>query len=289
MEEALVTWYLPEHITHLYYSPVYATLSHGAKLAYNKLHACYHCEMCAFLEGELPKHYLRAVAAPDTPEKLCRAAQALAESEERHAAAFRALARRIAPGLYSKDEYVFVRPRSAASWILRKLFDWPGLRPALLWIALIQEERGAFFGEEILRQPEQLAPEMVNWQREHLADERAHLSLGEELLPLCWDAAPRWMRRLNGRLLRFLLREFLSAPKRSGMRVIEYLVRECPELTPRKTELMTAMRALDRNPRFHQSLYSRKIVPKTFALLDEYGEFRHLGKSVWGYSREANQ
>lgn len=287
MEEALVTWYLPEHITHLYYSPVYATLSHRQKLAYNRLHACYHCEMCAFLEGELPKHYLRAVAAPGTPEKLCRAAQALAKSEERHAASFRALARDIAPHLYSKDRYIFVRPPFLPSLILRRLFDWPPLRPALLWIALIQEERGTFFGEEVLRQSEQLAPEMVDWQRKHLADETAHLSLGEALLPSYWDAAPRWMRHLNGRLFRFLLREFLSAPKRSGMRVIEYLVRECPELTPRKMELMTAMRALDRNPQFHRSLYSRKIVPKTFALLDEYREFRHLGKSVWGYSREA--
>ncbi len=91
MGEALIIWYLPEHITHLYYSPVYATLSPGQKLAYNRLHACYHCEICAFLEGELPRYYLKAVAAPRIPERLRREAQALADSEKRHAAAFRAL------------------------------------------------------------------------------------------------------------------------------------------------------------------------------------------------------
>src|SRR5580692_6483849 len=108
MSEALVIWYLPEQITHLYYSPVYATLSLRQKLSYNRLHACYHCEVCAFLEGELPRYYLKAAAAPGIPEKLRREAQALADSERWHAATFRALARRISPDLYcSANEYVF--------------------------------------------------------------------------------------------------------------------------------------------------------------------------------------
>jgi hypothetical protein len=288
MGEASVTWYLPEHITHLYYSPVYVTLSPGQKLAYNRLHACYHCEICAFLEDELPRYYVKAAAARNIPARLRREAQLLADSEKWHATAFRALARSISPDLYFKDESVFVRRPSASSLVLRKLFAWGPLRPTLLWIALIQEERGAFFSQEVLRQSGQLDPRMVDWQRRHLADETGHLSLGEALLPLYWDASPPWMRRLNGRLLPFVLREFLSAPKRSGVRVIERLVKERPELTARKAELKSAMRALDRNPRFHESLYSRKIVPKTFALFDRYTEFRNLGKSLWGYSREVH-
>jgi hypothetical protein len=68
--------------------------------------------------------------------------------------------------------------------------------------------------------------------------------------------------------------------------VIEYLVEECPELRPRKGELIQAMRALDHNPEFHESLYSRRIVPKTFRLFDRYPEFRDLGRSVRGYSPE---
>jgi P-aminobenzoate N-oxygenase AurF len=285
MGEALATWYLPEHITHLYYSPVYSTLSLRQRLAYNRLHACYHCEVCAFLEGELPRYYLKAAAAPGISEKLRQAAQALSDSESWHAATFRSLARRISPQSYSsKDEYVFVR-RPSGPWIhFRKLLDWPAFRPALLWIALIQEERGTFFAEEILRHSEQLDPHTVDWQRKHLADEADHLDLGEALLPLCWDASPRWMRWLNSRLLRFVLREFMSAPKRTGVRVIEQLAREHPELMPRKSELIDAMRALDRNPRFHESLYSRKIAPKSFALFDRYMEFRDLGDRLLGYT-----
>lgn len=286
MSGASVIWHLPEHITHLYYSPVYATLSLDQKLAYNRLHACYHCELCAFLEAKLPRYYLKAVAGPNISEELRQAAKSLADSETWHATAFRTLARRIAPGLYSGDpsnhQYLFVRPP-----ILCRLFDLPLLRPTLLWIALIQEERGAFFGEEVLRNAEHLDPRMVDWQRRHLADEHDHLSLGEALLPLYWDASPPWIRWLNGRLLPFVLREFLSAPKRTGTRVIEHLVKERPELLPRKAELLNAMRSLDGNPKFHQSIYSRQIVPKTFALFDRYTEFHSMGKSLWGYSREA--
>jgi hypothetical protein len=289
MGGASVSWYLPEHITHLYYSPAYATLSPEQKLAYNRLHACYHCEICAFLEGELPKHYLNAVAAPNIPERLRREAQALADSEKWHATAFRALARRIAPELYPTDDPIFVRPPSASSLIYRKLFGWRGLQPTLLWVALIQEERGTFFAEEVLRQSERLDPQMVDWQRRHLADEADHLSLGQALLPIYWEASPLWVRWLNGRLLGFVLNEFLSAPKRSGIRVIEQLVREQPGLAPRKVELIRAMRALNDNPRFHQSLYSRQIVPKTFALFDRYTEFRDLGKGLRGYSWRVNQ
>ena len=68
----MAIWHLPEHITHLYYSPVYATLSLDQKLSYNRLHACYHCELCAFLEGELPvvEHLVK-----ECPELLPRKAE----------------------------------------------------------------------------------------------------------------------------------------------------------------------------------------------------------------------
>jgi hypothetical protein len=289
MGDAPAIWFLPEHITHLYYSPVYATLSPVQKLAYNRLHACYHCEVCSFLETELPRYYLEAASAPHIPNRLLEEARALADSEKRHSAAFRALARELSPLLYSHKEYVFARLFLKASLVFRTMLNWSALRPMLLWIALIQEERGVYFSEEILRQPEQLDSRMVDWQREHLADETDHLSLGEALLPLYWDGSPAWVRRLSGGLLRLVLREFLSAPKRSGVHVIEYLVEECPELRPRKRELIQAMRGLDRNPEFHESLYSRRIVPKTFRLFDRYPEFRDLGRSVRGYSPEVQQ
>lgn len=285
MGDAPVVWFLPEQITFLYYSAIYETLTPGQRLVYNRLHASYFCEMCAFLEEELPRYYLKAASAPRVPARLLVEARALADSERWHATMFRSVARSFSPALYSECKYVFIRTPPAGRMI-RALLSAPALRPMLLWIALIQEERGVFFAEEILRQREQVDPRMVDWQRRHLADEVNHVSLGEALLPLYWDASRPSVRRWNGRLVRFVLREFLSAPKRAGIRVIDHWVKECPELKPRKAELMRAMQELDRDPRFHESLYSRKIVPKTFALFDRYTEFRDLGKGLWGYSPE---
>jgi hypothetical protein len=291
VSEPATVWYIPEHITHLFYSPLYESLSLDQRLAYNRLHACYHCEVCAYLEVELPRFYLKAAAAKGVPAALRVQAQALADSEEWHSAAFRSLSRRIFPELYSQSQGsggkdVFVRMSAGSSQFLTKLSGWLSLDPIFLWIALIQEERGAYFGEEILRHAEHLDHRMVEWQRKHLEDEREHISLGEALVPLHWSASPNWMRKLHGRLLGFVLREFLSTPKRTGLRVIEQFVKIRPELLPRKTELLDAMKALDGNPGFHESIYSRRIAPKTFALFDRYDEFRTLGKNLHGYIPE---
>ena len=51
-----------------------------------------------------------------------------------------------------------------------------------------------------------------------------------------------------------------------------------------KAKFLAGLRNLAKDARFHQSLYSRKIVPKTFALFDRYAEFRNLGDRVRGYS-----
>jgi len=76
----------------------------------------------------------------------------------------------------------------------------------------------------------------------------------------------------------------LNAPKRAGIRVIERLVQEVPSLQGRKGALTAGLRNLAKDARFHQSLYSREIVPKTFALFDRYAEFRNLGDRVRGYT-----
>jgi hypothetical protein len=230
---------------------------------------------------------LSAASAPGVPRELVEGARGLAASEASHALAFRSLARALSPRLYSNAECVFVTSPKGFVRMIWTLFAARPFRPLLLWIAFILEERAVFFGEEILRQAQQLDPRVVAWHRRHIADEGDHIGLGEALRPLYWARTPSWLRRVNSRLLRFVLREFLGAPKRAGLRVIDCWLEERPELKPRRAELLAALRELDSNPAFHESLYSRRSVPKTFALFDRYEEFRDLGKSLWGYAPEA--
>ncbi len=284
---ASARWFVPEAITHLYYSPVYATLSPGQKLIYNKLHACYLCELFVYFEQTLPAYYLKAAARPGVPESLREGVRALHSAEQRHAEMFRKLARHLSPELYSEFRFHFIRLPRAASALLRAACGRPSLFPAMFWIVLMQEERAIFYANEILREASRLDPQTVEVQRRHKADESAHLGVDEALLSLYWDANRPWVRRLNGILLRLLVSEFLVAPKRGGVRLVDRWVTECRELRPRRAELAAAMRRLAGEPRFHESLYSRRIVPRTFALFDRYVEFRGLGKSLWAYSPEA--
>ena len=284
---ASARWFVPEAITHLYYSPVYDTLSHRQKLAYNRLHACYLCEMFVYFEQTLPGYYVKAAARPGVPEDLRDGVRALQYAERRHAEMFRKLARHLSPELYTEFRFHFIRLPRAASAVMRAACERPALFPAIFWIVLMQEERAVFYANQILDQSAGLDPEMVEAQRLHLADEAGHLGVDEALLALYWDANRPWVRRLNGRLLRLVVSEFLVAPKRGGVRLVERWVRECPELEARRTELAAAMRRLAAEPRFHESLYSRRIVPRTFALFDRYEELHSLGKSLWAYSPEA--
>jgi len=63
--------------------------------------------------------------------------------------------------------------------------------------------------------------------------------------------------------------------------VLDELARELPELHPRLPALRRQLLALGRDPRYRATLYSREIVPATFARFDATPEFRRL--SIFGY------
>ena len=274
------TWSVPETITHLYYSPLYQSLSPTERRIYNRLHACFCCEMLVFFEEELPMCY--AVAARNAPNGADVAA--MLESESRHAAMFRRLARNLHPGLYEPFRYHFLRIPPAILRLLKIPLKHPRLFPLTFWIVLLQEERTVYYSQEIIRHAADLDPQVVETHRRHLDDEKDHLGVDEALLEVYWGRGPAWIRALNARLFRLVVGEFLNAPKRAGVRIIERLVEEVPSLASRKRELIDGLLALAGDTRFHQSLYSRDIVPKTFALFDQHREFRRLGARLRGYS-----
>lgn len=279
-------WCLPETLTHLYYSPIYQTLTETQRRVYNRLHACYLCEFYVFFEGMFPRYYGQAATDPGMDAGLRARLVRLVEDERRHAAMFRALARYLAPDRYGEFRHYFIRLPGIGRAVLECLFRFPARFPVILWIALLQEERALYYAWEILRQAERTERRVVEAHRLHLADEEEHLAVEEGLLQRYWDGGSPWLRRLNGRLFCRVFGEFLIVPKRGGSRLIARFVEECPELREREGELRAAMGGLNGNPAFHASLYSRDIVPKTFALFDRYPEFCDLPKYLPSYTRE---
>jgi rubrerythrin len=285
-ESACAAWCLPQSLTHLYYSPIYPTLTDRQQRIYNRLHACYLCELFVFFEEVFPGYYTRAAAQRAIREPLRSQLLGLVRAERRHALMFRSLARQLAPDLYGAFRFRFVALPRLVDLALRILFRFPAHFSVILWVTLIQEERALYYAREVLRSSHRIDDAMVRVQSRHLSDEQGHLDIEEALLRRYWDGSSPALRRLNVSLMRWAMKELLTAPKRGGMRLIDRYLRECPELQVRAGELRAAMRALDGEAAFHRSLYSRQILPRTFALFDRYPEFRTLQDVIPFYAAE---
>ncbi len=103
----------------------------------------------------------------------------------------------------------------------------------------------------------------------------------EELRDALWQGVRPLLRKVNAKLFAWMLDEFFAAPKRAQLRVVDELVREFPELGERRPEMRRQLLALSADDGFRTSLYSREIVPRTFARFDESPEFRVL--EICGY------
>jgi hypothetical protein len=274
--------FLPESFTPLYYTAAYASLTPIQRRRYNQLYGLYFTEQIIFFETSLAASVLLPLAARVGPA-LASSLREFVDEERRHTRMFRALNRACAPGLYSGGDFHFIRVPAGHAWLL----DWVARHvhyfPMILWLMLLQEERSLYYSREILRGRNELEPHVVDVHRAHLTDEVGHVGWDEALLDELWDACRPGLRRVNAELFRWMMGEFFNTPKRGGMRALAAFASEFHDLAPRVTELRDAVRRLSRSPAYHRSLYSREIVPRTFARFDRYPEFASLGRTLYGY------
>jgi hypothetical protein len=275
--------FIPEHFSPLFYTPVYAELTDEQRLRYNQLHGCYCNEQIMFFEKFVAENVLTGLLRTRDAKPLLPQLRVFLEEERRHAQMFYDLNRLCLPRLYEQEEFYFVKIPYGLKVLLAWVTSQPWFFPLFVWLMLLQEELAVFLGREILRLKEEIEPHFVALQRVHLADEIGHVHWDQEILALTWNKATPWLRKLNAAMLRGILREFIITPKRANLRVIEELVREFPELTPRLPEMRRALLALGHDREWSLSLYSRAIVPKTFALFDKWPEFSSLSRVLCGY------
>ena len=264
--------YIPERLTPLAWTPLYAGLSPEDRVAYNRLHGCYFMEQIIFFEQVMGGPVLRWMQrhAPEGP--LRQAAVEFEAEENRHSGWFRNVLRELDPLRYSQAEYSLL----AAPPALQGLMSWTARRvkwlPALLWLQLMAEERALYFGRAFLADAAVLEPRLVLLQRQHLADEAGHVRWDEMFLHWLWRETPQWRRRLNARWLEWMIREFFYLPRRSGWRVVEAWLEQRPHLQARREECRAAMQDLARNEAFLHTLYPRRHLPRTAELAAEWPE-----------------
>ena len=277
--------FLPEAFTPLYHTPSYAQLTPLQQRRYNQLYALYFNEQIIFFETSLAESVLLPLAQSGLPESLAQALATFVEEESRHTRMFRALNRRCAPDLYAQGDFHFIR----LSPVHKRTLDWVVRRtrrfPLVLWLMLLQEERSMFYARTILRERERIETHFVDVHRVHLADEADHVRWDEDLLDHIWSGCSPLQRRINAELFRWLVGEFFNTPKRGGIQVLDRLAVEFDELATCLPELRRQVLDLARSPAYHRSLYSRDIVPRTFARFDRHAEFLRLGRTLHGYDR----
>ncbi|HEX4965705.1 MAG TPA: diiron oxygenase [Thermoanaerobaculia bacterium] len=273
--------FMPEELTPLFHTPAWRELTVAERLRYNQLQALYFNEQILYFETALGHGILGALLRQPWPERLAEGLQRFQEEERRHSAMFRRLNLRCAPELYTDGDFHFVQIpavwRSASKWAAHQ----PLLFPTFLWLMLLQEERSLFYSRAFLRQRDTLEPHFVQTHRLHLADEVGHVRWDEELLDELWQRAHPLRRKLNAKLFAWMLGEFFSTPKRAQLRVLDELARELPAVRPRLPEMRRQVLALAQDEAYRASLYSREIVPRTFARFDASPELRSL--SLCGY------
>jgi nitrite reductase/ring-hydroxylating ferredoxin subunit len=277
--------FIPEHITPLAHTAIFAELPGPVRLRYNQLMAsCYH-EHFIHLERMLSELILPALIQRYHGSVLEPRLVIFRDEERKHTAWFHALHRATEPGLYRDNYYHFLHVPRLGQRLLSACARRPARFPFCLWIAMIIEERTIPAAREMLLTAHELEPHYVTLHRLHAADEAGHVSCDAEVLRDLWptlSAPNRWFNRF---MFVTLLREFFGLPKRAGWRVILRLSEEHPELQPQLPRLRRELLALEHNLAYRGTLYSRRREPRTFALADNFPEMQELEAALLGASQ----
>lgn len=267
--------FIPEVLTPLAFTPLYADLPDAQKLRYNQLHGLYFLEQTIFFEQIMGKATLEWLVR-NAPLNLQREAKAFMDDEDAHTSWFRCLLREIDPAHYERSDFLLLDASPSARMLLRLLSGSLQIFPMFLWLQLIAEERSLHFGRIFVEHEAVLDSRFVAVQRAHLADEPGHIRRDVLFLEWLWPATPTWLRRFNVRILCWVLREFFLLPKRSGWSVVQTWLNEFPELKERRAEFRQAMTDLRSNETFLRTLYPRAILPQTRMMTGRWPEMAPL-------------
>lgn len=281
-------YFFPEHLTPLFHTASYATLSDAERLDYNQLYGQATNEQFIFLEEHFLVRFvggLRERSNVDLPDELRSALDLFVEEEIKHTEMFRKLARTTAPERYTDNDFFFLRLRRAE----RAMMDFMSKRPDFFvfwcWLGLAFEEKTIDYYRHYQRhakeRPEHpLDPLYEQVHRYHMLDEVRHVQIDHHLVKHFYDRCGPLLRKLNVKLVARTLKAY-TRPKRTNIRIIEELCRRHPNLDV--DELSNQVRALAWGGGWQEVTYSRKNAPQTFAMFDAYPEFHALSQVLLCY------
>lgn len=256
--------FIPERLTPLSFTPGWAELRAAEQLRYNQLQGLYFHEQIIFFEQAIIVPLLRALQPHVADPGLRAMLDTFIEEENRHSANFHGLLRSLRPEWYAGDWRHFVRLNPLADGVLAAMVRQPRWFPCFIWLVQLLEERTMFASRLYLADEPAFPAEILALQRQHLVDEADHVRWDAALIAQFWSAAPPWLRRVNARLLHWMLGEFIAVPRRAALRVIDALAADQPDLSVPPARLKAELLTLAGRPEFRGAVFGRDAVPRTW-------------------------
>jgi hypothetical protein len=102
------------------------------------------------------------------------------------------------------------------------------------------------------------------------------VQLDWHLLENFYRARPRWLRKLNGRLLEAFVVGLFLKPRRANVRLVDLLIDDFPELREMRPRLVAAVYGLRDNAGYLDMMYSADSTPIAKSLFEQFPEFARL-------------
>jgi hypothetical protein len=272
----------------LAHSPAFAALSEPQRRRYNQLVGLMQNEIICFFEQEFAVRVLPALLRDSAggrravPAELARSLRQFVEDERQHTQLFRRLNQLAEPTWYAGTDYHILRLPAAFRATLRWMTNHPSAFPMVFWVMLLMEERSLMISRRYAAMdPDMIEPHFAAAYRAHLEDEVRHVQLDWHLLDQFYHSRPARVRRINARLLEAFVVGLFLKPRRANVRLIDLLIEEFPDLRPRRTALLAAVRALDDNAGYRDMMYSPEATPIAHLLFDKLPEFHRLRRRLY--------
>ncbi len=241
-------------------------------------------ELICFFEQELADRVLPVLLKGDRglDPQLAASLRRFLHDERQHTQMFRRLNQLAEPAWYAAGDYHILRLTPAMLAPLRWIASRPEWFPMVFWIMLLMEERSLMISRRYAAMdPATLDSRFAETYRAHAEDEVRHVHLDWHMLEHFYISRPRWLRRVNAKLLEWFMVGLFFKPKRANVRLVELLIAEYPELASRRAELRSAVAGLVTNPGYRTIMYSAESTPISRELFERMPEFASLRKRLY--------
>jgi len=210
--------------------------------------------------------------------------------EGEHDAAFAALNRASRADLYQQTDFFFFPPSARVRSLITAMGVSARRLAHPLWLLFFIEESSLALARDLaaIGEDHELGSVEPHWlavHQEHTHDERRHTLIDRLVFESCYGRRGRVARSVDGWMFERILKAILYPRAHgAGVRVVEQLIRDYPELASLRPTMVREIVALGRNPEFLASLLSQRLAPRAWKLFHRCPELDTLAGWIPGYA-----